>query len=641
MQSINLRAALLRALEQAKKNGILGRDAVVRKTMLDECRGDRLEEVLAVFSSAVLKKLAGEDCMDGARYPAVAQALALENRGYSGERTELDVLILAHRASLSGLLREKNAFRAKLDDLSELLGLKQRSIARRREQCRARGASGCSGTDEEQNIPDNAKLDVWRMVRNNWTGNERWMETLLYGDAASTRDGLLTAPYDRVWRRMESGRLTDLEDRNGGLLEQLDNRVRMQKSRLEQWEAFRKKIWGKSTEEPVKPDQKLLGEHRGVDLGFRAHENLHLGRLSPRKLPSKTSTRPRGEYVEMVEALESELQQIRQGSSSSFISALQSRRSRPRPPSQPPQEHLVAAIPGDDPISELSDLEEEDIEASVVLPPPESKHISLPGEPSISRPREQRGSISRPNTLSTIESTASSKPPRIITIAPPRPQLQSPPLSPIRSAVRTPSPTRPSTRYAEPQTPEAAILPTQQMADQILASMNNASPSPTKKPRHTLTLAERTRLSMGRGPRDAVLDEDDEPDFEALSLYQKRNSASIRSNGFVTECDTEGSTNDHEDLVTRTRRSMAGFEAARQKAQLERRRSQRKSRQISSMMGSRREDSSHFPAVDEGDSTLLLAEELMSAEQDDPEAIFRSRPKIKTSPIPSPTKILD
>ncbi|KAJ4359233.1 hypothetical protein N0V85_009459, partial [Neurospora sp. IMI 360204] len=57
VQSLNLRAALVRSLEQAKKNGVLGRDAIVRKTMLDECKGHRLEEILAVFSSAVLKKV--------------------------------------------------------------------------------------------------------------------------------------------------------------------------------------------------------------------------------------------------------------------------------------------------------------------------------------------------------------------------------------------------------------------------------------------------------------------------------------------------------------------------------------------------------------------------------------------------------
>ncbi len=270
--------------------------------MLDDCRGDRLEEVLAVFSSIVLKRSVAEGRTDGsAGGRSVARALALEDRGYSDDRTELDLLVLVHRASLSGLLRGKDAARAQFQDLSELLNLKQRSIARRREQVRIQQSTGAE-------VSDDAKLDTWRMVRNNWSGSERWMESLLYGDTNSRRDGLLTAPFDRVWRRMQAGRLAELEDRSsGGLLEQLDHRIKTQKDRLEQWESFRKKILCKPAKERqplgVEGKQASDGPHRrGVDLGFGAHENLHFGRLSPRrKLPDKAL---RGEYAELVQELE-------------------------------------------------------------------------------------------------------------------------------------------------------------------------------------------------------------------------------------------------------------------------------------------------------------------------------------------------
>ncbi len=147
---------------------------------------------------------------------------------------------------------------------------------------------------------------------------------------------------------------------------------------------------------------------------------------------------------------------------------------------------------------------------------------------------------------------------------------------------------------------------------------------------------------MFRGSRGTRLDEDDdEPEFESLSIHRgqpKALPASHKSHEAHPQHDElSNDEHEHEDLVARTRRSMAGFEAARQKAQLERRRSQRKSKLMAST--SRREDSSYFPAVEEGDNTLLLAEELMSAAQEDAEAIFRSRPKIKTSPMPSPARL--
>src|SRR5690606_21427828 len=100
VQSLNLRAALLKLLDQAKKAGSLGRDTVIRKTMLDDCRGERLEEVLAAFSFAVLRKTASDRLDRSNAHPAAAKRLALENKGYAGERTELVVLKMAYAASL-------------------------------------------------------------------------------------------------------------------------------------------------------------------------------------------------------------------------------------------------------------------------------------------------------------------------------------------------------------------------------------------------------------------------------------------------------------------------------------------------------------------------------------------------------------
>jgi len=100
--------------------------------MLDECKGERLEEVLAVFSNAVLKKVLQESNSGGHR--AAAELLALENFSYSGERTVLSALILAHKASLSKHLREKDGLRAKYTDFVDLLNLNDRRITRRHEQ---------------------------------------------------------------------------------------------------------------------------------------------------------------------------------------------------------------------------------------------------------------------------------------------------------------------------------------------------------------------------------------------------------------------------------------------------------------------------------------------------------------------------
>ncbi|KAH8911165.1 hypothetical protein BR93DRAFT_908021 [Coniochaeta sp. PMI_546] len=661
VQSLNLRAALLRSLEQAKKNGVLGRDVLIRKTMLDECKGERLEEVLAVFSSAVLKRLVAEQQLNQSDHTALVQTLALENRGYSGQTTDLSILALAHRASLGRHLRNKNAARARFSDFSELLDLKERTLARRREQAKALEAEEreSRGIDE---ITDDVKHDVWRTVRNNWSGNEQWMETLLHGDMHSRNDGLLSTPFEKVWRRVHSGRVAELDDHSDGLLQQLDRRIKTQKERLQKWQTFRTEIIGTpSTEKAGKEDQHSTRQ-KGIDLGFGAHENLHLGRLSPRKIPRGRPGQLTAEYSDIIDSLQEQLAEISKVT-------MPTRFLDPPPKSTSVREHLEATT--EEVISEISELEEDDHGTSLSQDEPDKANdldsaFTPQAQESSTLIRTERKAkdeedptLVQPQRFSMMQTqpqkVAQDRPPISTspTIATRRPT------TPVTHSTirRSPSPLGDSPSEAPPSkplqaSPDHALSPTQALADQILASMNAASPSPVKKPRHTLSLAERTRLSMARrnskGPK---LDDedDDEPDLTNLAIRSpprvtispvQPSAQPTQALGTLPTPTEEPEEHGYEDLVSRTRRSMVGFEAARKKAQLERRRSQRQSSRPVPPSGHRRDGSSYFPSVDEevGDTSLLLAEELMNNETDDYEAIFKSRPKIKTSPVGTPVK---
>ncbi|KAH8885945.1 hypothetical protein GQ53DRAFT_346651 [Thozetella sp. PMI_491] len=584
VQSLNLRAALLRGLEQAKKNGVLGRDAVIRKTMLDECKGERLEEVLAVFSSAVLKRLVAEQ--PESRAP-LAQSMALEDRGYTGDRTQLAALIVAHKASLGRGLKEKQSAGERFHDFAELLRLKERSLLRRKEQLREQPGEGS----------ENTRLDTWRTVRNNWSGNERWMEALLYGDSGGRQDGLLSAPFDRVWRRVEAGRLGELEDQTGGLIEQLDGRVRAQRDRLEKWQRFRHQVLSqKGSEAAVAPKDQERG--KGIDLGFGAHENLQLGRLSPKKLQRKTEL-PR-EYSELLRGLEDELASIDQG---------------PRRRSSLLRPRLAVESREATPEGAISELE--DYSAETSLDEGSRAPARSGGKPSIEPPDLVGPSAALKSSVAPGSKSLPTEP--SVEHVPP-----VPPVPRVRQGMREQAPEVAMARPSTPSSPEAS--PTQQMADQILASMNEASPSPVKKPRHTLSLAERTRLSMARRGSQMKLEED-EPDL--LSL---RRGPSIA----VEPAEPADPLEPEEDsLLARTRRSMAGFEAAQLRAQLQRRRSERKSKAATAP----KRDDSYFPTLDEeeGNSSLMLAEELITTGQEY-DKVFMSRPKLKTSPLGTPVK---
>ncbi|KAI2464099.1 HAUS augmin-like complex subunit 6 N-terminus-domain-containing protein [Annulohypoxylon bovei var. microspora] len=640
VQSVNLRAALLRGLEQAKKNGVLGRDAVLRKTMLDECKGERLEEVLAVFSSAVLKKLVSERALNsGPEYrPTISENISLENWGYSGDRTELNILLLAHKVSLRSLLTRKNAARAKYHDFEELLASKEQGIVRRKEQVKAETERSVAETSEK------VKKEVYRTVKTNWTGNDQWIDTLLFNDTPSRKGGLLGSRFDDVWAGVQEGRISDLEDQKSGLLEQLDNRVRLQKARLEKWDDFRKKMFGTmpppSTGEPA-----TKGKSKGVDLGFTAHQRLSINQIDTKDRLPISALPP--QYAKIINNMKAELDAIGKPKIPDFSNLLRSSR---RSSVIDTNSDLAQPQSTADPISDISEWEDEAEDkrpAEKIAQLPVGRRYRIPPTKTTVETRGQipKISLSAP-TYDRNKKDFSSLSPELESpefALPPQPSISAKSLGKRRELAELEgipsfstsytvpsedtSPTELSqpSKNVEPMPPSpGSVSPTQAMADEILASMLNASPSPMKKHRHTLSLAERTRMSMTR--TKSFEKEEDLTQLSPIKLGHVQ-SSSDNTTSHMTEMGEE-----HEDLVARTRRSMAGFEAAQQKARLERRRSERKSK-----VAPRKE--SYFPRLEEEIMhDTSIAEELMEDDEVDYEAVFKSRPRVQTSPLPSPSK---
>lgn len=685
VQSLNLRAALVRSLEQAKKNGVLGRDAIVRKTMLDECKGDRFEEILAVFSSAVLKKVVAEQQLHDPRrrHPALAQALALEDRGYSGDRSELTALIVAHRASLCRTLKDKKATRERYREFANLLRIKEQTVADRRQRVQA---SQRRRQDAGRDISNDMKLDVWRIVRHNWSGYERWLDTLLHGDKNTRIDGVLSAPFDRVWHRVQTGRISELEDKSDSLLDELDDRGKSQKERLQRWQTFRQQMFGKTSKDPRTKESAPQPNPKGIDLGLRGHEALHRGR-SVRRLTLLKPVTPielGGEYKELLNDFKSELSNI-DPKLTNIPSWLQKSR---EPPRQESDTDVISRINDDNrnlaaaaartcrrEFTAAEDMSYQPIleKLKSVYDDGESLAHSDPvfaGDPTWSR-RSATLSSQHANDFEAAEGSscltrnqpreeATNPTPPQSAVSPPRrrPCLISTKEKQPERRDRPPTPPTEGTRrqYSSHPSPEP-----QQLADQILASVDTASPSPLNKPRYILSLAERTRLTLAQCNSQAAANNDDaygDADEAEDTYFSPVRSASHKRSHTISspyKASTSGTLDDshsgaggsgsggggastYEDLMTRTRRSMANFESAQKKAQMERRRSERKSKQLAPPSSK----GGYFPAMGEeeeeeegGKSALLLAEELLSAGQDvDYDAVFRSRPKIARGPTP-------
>ncbi|KAL6812909.1 HAUS augmin-like complex subunit 6 N-terminus domain-containing protein [Trichoderma sp. SZMC 28013] len=540
LQSVNLRAALVRALEQAKKNGDLGRDTIIRKTMLDECKGERLEEVLAFFSTVVLRKVVSDSLAASRGYITPAIELAFENKGHKTEKSHLFALSMAHKASIRQLLQRKELARVRFKEFAVVMDEKEDDLISRREVLEMKEMDGGG-----QSVSDNARAEMRRTVHHNWSGSEAWMETLLSGDPK--HGGLLATKFDRVWRRAQKGRLDELDTNDVGLLEQLDNRVKMQRDRLRKWDAFRRNTFGEARPMPAKP-RATAAKAKGIDLGFTAHLDLHTGRRtkSTRVALFQQAPQMTDDYAALVSDLKYDLGKIA--------------------------------------------TKEVDIASLVRKRTPKN----FPGRSTYD--------------LTQLDDSPLATPPSIL------PQRKP---SGYDTPTRRRSPEEPKPVAKHKTNSPPRLSPTKEFADGSTSPGKNLTPSPVKrtKPRHTLSLAERTRLSMSR--KKSLCFEDEELDPPTP----------------ITPVTTKPAEPDYsEDLASRTRRSMAGFDKAQQKAQMERRRSQRRAKMPP------RKETSYFPRVDEEEinETTLLLEQL--AEEEDVEAVFRSRPKVGQSLQPSPTR---
>ncbi|CAG8960183.1 hypothetical protein HYFRA_00010662 [Hymenoscyphus fraxineus] len=639
LQSLNLRAALFRCLDQAKKNGVLGRDTVLRKTMLDECKGERLDEVLAVFSNAVLKRLLQQSAPP--ELGAIAQQLAYENFSYSGERSVLSALILAHKAALKSHLQQKENSRAKYTDFSELLGLNERRITRRHEQLKEVLAE----RGNHENISATDIKYFQSQVQKNWSGSEEWLGTILYGDSKVGEDGLLATQFDKVWKNVEAGTIGDIESKGRvGLLEQLDARVKDQENRLARWQTFSKGMSKKVNKNPTQKtnDQEGSGEKK-IDLDFNLHQKIQISRSGTGK-SVETQSASLEEYTKLIENMRSEISEIRNPSAAknSHVPVRQSlgaqkRKSLvvPSPRAEtPPKEQDQEDIDDDD-WSSASDIEQSSPgyrsqaarSMSRTQPPESPTRSSLSEESDSDKADEEEAYGSDGDSVEVVfhdrEQEEVEGGPQIVegeatlvaedTIIANR----APPLSPL-PALHTPP-----RRLSPPSRPQGLDTESD-LANQILNSMSEVSPSP-KKPRQPLSLAERTRLSMARKSHMSELhDEFDVTQSPRLAIKPRQSFAPP----VVEESDL------HAGLIERTRKSMAGFEAAQKKAQLARRKSV-----IDAKKKAR--ESTYFPKVEEEPSVPdISAIELMEGDPDY-ESVFKSRPKIQMSPAPSPTREMD
>ncbi|KAF1987489.1 hypothetical protein K402DRAFT_462790 [Aulographum hederae CBS 113979] len=460
LQSLNLRGALYRCLNELKKNGVLGRETILRKTMLDECKGDKFFEVLVTFSTAVLRKSTLEQKQSGRsgkNAPIVRRIVTAGNLS-KPQRESLLPLAIAHKASLTAVLKRKEEKRQRYSDFGTLLGTNNEELVQRAKQIKTTSRKSLKTPNAEE------AEGVKKQIKDNWVGDAQWVDVLLHGGNAHSNDPLLERPFREVWSSVAENRPLNGQHYQKDLMEDLADRVTEQQSRLEQWQLFHKELIHSKDPATIKDVGKSKTLNAQSGFVFDAHKSLNLSSQEPDHLSTEMSSPP-SQYaascIFIVHSMNAELSKVttskrRGGNGWATRSGAMV------------YQHILQT-PGF-PLRKIS--QEKPTAAGASYSPPSA--ASSPDSPT-------------PANSLPISPTYSSPP----TSSGPRPLLLS--TKPISSPPARSSPSPPTSVSPPPlSTPDLR-------AHQILTSLTNdptaATPSPTKSLR-PLSLAERTRQSM-------------------------------------------------------------------------------------------------------------------------------------------------
>ncbi|KAL2832913.1 HAUS augmin-like complex subunit 6 N-terminus-domain-containing protein [Aspergillus cavernicola] len=260
LQSVNLRAALFRVLSDLKKNGDLGRETILRKSMLDDCKGEKFDELLAVLSTNVVRKKKVHD-RTHAIYLSLASGLTPQ------EYPLLLPLILAHRVSLKTLGGRRDRVRDTHEKFFHLLERKKHELDAR------------STSDSHALHMQEVGLEaLGRETKVNWQGNPEWTDAILYGGLNSGRDTFLELPFDSAWSQAKKSTVDDLciTASRPDLVTDLETRVLQQRARMQRWHQYTASFKRPGAALPSKP----TGRNKTPPLVFRDHQSLTIASIS-------------------------------------------------------------------------------------------------------------------------------------------------------------------------------------------------------------------------------------------------------------------------------------------------------------------------------------------------------------------------
>jgi len=263
LQSINLRAALYRCLNELKKSGGLSKETLLRKTMLDDCQGDKFWEFCLGFSATTLRKVTLER---KSRYgKPIAERIGVAPSISKEQKASMLPLAIAHKAALAGILKEKQRKKQTYTMLYDVLVEKEGELARRKAQAQ----------DKARTRPSPAQLkkleDVERNLERRWMGNKQLRDVLVNGDDDLGDDMILAQPLERLAKSPDDCRKAQ------GLLHSMVENANIQTRRVRRWQSLHQDLLASKP----KSRQSTRTEGDQGPLRFDKHHNMNVRDASP------------------------------------------------------------------------------------------------------------------------------------------------------------------------------------------------------------------------------------------------------------------------------------------------------------------------------------------------------------------------
>ncbi|QIX00295.1 hypothetical protein AMS68_005812 [Peltaster fructicola] len=285
LQSVNLRAALYRCLNELKKNGVLGREITLRKTMLDECSGEKFWELCLAFSGAVLRKVTVQTAQ---RHQPIAQRLASAQVLTKRERESLLPLAVAHKSALTRVLSQKHHRRQSYIHVFDSMREKEDELAERKHTMETQS----SVVESPEHATELEMIE--REISGNWTNDESFKDAIVNGDPAKPGDHMLLQSTNEFLAGI--GRDEPLDTRrDSGVLEDIELQARAQNARVKEWQAMYAKL---QIDKRSSVSSRASREtKKSVDLQFDQHHDLSIDDMQPEPVKSMTQPEPLPSYV--------------------------------------------------------------------------------------------------------------------------------------------------------------------------------------------------------------------------------------------------------------------------------------------------------------------------------------------------------